>query len=104
MLSEIGYRQVNLVTCLEDALDILSGATPDFAMLDINLNGRRSFPVAEVLKSRNVPFVFISGYGAGGLDGGFADSKVLQKPFRQRDLVTLIEGAVAAQDSYPEAH
>jgi CheY-like chemotaxis protein len=79
---------------VEGALGVLAKTSPDFAVLDINLNGARSFPVADVLKSRSIPFVFLSGYGARGLDEAYADAKILQKPFRVCDLETVLEEAL----------
>jgi hypothetical protein len=39
----------------------------DIAILDVNLNGQKTFPIAEALSRRGMPFVFATGYGAGGL-------------------------------------
>jgi len=32
-------------------------------LLDVNLAGERVYPVADILAQRNVPFVFVTGYG-----------------------------------------
>lgn len=34
---------------------------PHVALLDIDLNGQMSFPVADALATENVPFVWVSG-------------------------------------------
>ena len=39
----------------------------DAAILDVNLDGQESFPAAEILLERNIPFVFASGYGHDGM-------------------------------------
>ena len=54
----------------------------DAALLDINLHGEQVFPVADVLTVRNIPFVFVTGYGAGGLPLRFRDSPTVTKPYR----------------------
>jgi ActR/RegA family two-component response regulator len=46
-----------------DALKMLKGFTPDFAVLDINLGAGTSLPVAQELSKRNIPFIFATGYG-----------------------------------------
>ncbi len=51
------------------------------AILDVNLGGEPIYPVAETLKARGVPFVFITGYGSADIDGRFADAPTVQKPF-----------------------
>jgi len=96
MLTEIGCECVDVAASVEGALGVLAKSSPDFAVLDINLNGKRSFPVADVLKSRAIPFVFLSGYGARGLDEAYAGAKILQKPFRVHDLASILEDAVMA--------
>lgn len=51
------------------------------AILDVNLAGEPSFPLAELLAGKGVPFVFATGYGAGGLPEAWRDRPTLQKPF-----------------------
>ncbi len=89
-LLDIGCKSVEVAPSVEKALELLSAKQPDFSILDLNIHGTRSYPVADVLRSRGAPFVFLSGYGAKGLDGDYKDAAVLQKPFQQIDL----EGAL----------
>jgi CheY-like chemotaxis protein len=91
MLSDIGCDCVDVASSVEGAIDALSKTEPHFAMLDVNLNGTRSFPVADVLKSRDIPFVFLSGYGARGLEQAYQGVKTLEKPFQINALETVIE-------------
>lgn len=51
------------------------------AILDVNVGGEPIYPVAEILKARGVPFVFITGYGSADIDGRFSDAPAVQKPF-----------------------
>lgn len=95
MLLEIGCKAVEAAASVEGALDFLAGESPDFAILDINLNGARSDQVASTLKSRGVPFVFVSGYDAQGVDPAFSDTRILQKPFRISDLNAAVDEAFA---------
>jgi CheY-like chemotaxis protein len=46
----------------DSALDRIKGAELDGALLDVNLAGETSFGIASVLASRNVPFIFLTGY------------------------------------------
>lgn len=93
MLLELGCGRVDVASSVTCALDILEGSSPDYAFLDINLNGTKSYPVADVLKSRGIPFVFLSAYGTHGLDSVHADAKILQKPFLPRDLDLALDKA-----------
>ncbi len=94
MLADIGCKCIDVAPSVEIAMEVLTKAEPNFAMLDINLNGKRSFPIADILKSREIPFVFLSGYGSRGLDDCYAGAKVLQKPFLLGDLESMIEDAI----------
>jgi CheY-like chemotaxis protein len=86
MLAELGHTVVGPVTRLEDGLRFARSADLDFALLDLNLNGQPSTPIARVLQDRGIPFVFASGYGSGGLEGEFRSHPMLKKPFNQDHL------------------
>ena len=89
-LMDLGFEVVGPAMRLEPALDIARTADIDFAVLDINLAGKQSFPIAEVLRQRGISFLFASGYGAAGLAEGFEASPVLQKPFARNDLQKML--------------
>lgn len=67
----------------------------DGALLDVNLGGEQSFEVADALSARNIPFVFVTGYGGAGVRDRYPDAPTLQKPFVTSDLERAI-GALAA--------
>ena len=70
--------------------------TVDVAVLDVNLNGRMSYPVADMLKSRGVPFLFATGYGAKILVPPHNGTPTLQKPFKIDDLQRMLERLAVA--------
>lgn len=81
MLADLGVAVVGPATTLEEALSLARADRLDAAVLDVNLNGERSAPVAAVLQSRGVPFVFATGYGPGERDE-HPTAPVVQKPYR----------------------
>lgn len=90
-LADAGAEVVGPAYELEEAMALLDREI-DAAVLDANLNGRSVTPVAEVLASRGIPFVFATGYGeAGGAPSGF-DAPIIRKPYD----VTQVAAAVAA--------
>ncbi len=94
VLAELGHQVAAVAGRLEEA-ERLAGTLPvDFAVVDLNLNGQRTFPVAEVLKRRGVPFLFATGYGAAGLENGWSDAVVLQKPFQPEELRAALSRAL----------
>ena len=78
MLSDLGCNSITLAATIEAALGSIAENMFDLATLDVNLDGTRSFAVAEALSDRRIPFAFATGYGA---DERFGDRPVLNKPF-----------------------
>lgn len=91
MLEDLGCTVAGAAWRLPQAVDLAQTCEADFALLDVNLAGERVFPVAEVLKRRQIPFVFATGYGSEGLPAAFKPATVLAKPFRQDELRAAIE-------------
>ena len=81
LMGRMGYEVVAISATLEEALERARIVSVDFAMLDINLNGKESLPVAAVLRGRGIPFLFATGYGDSASAGEFADVLVIEKPF-----------------------
>jgi hypothetical protein len=49
-----------------------------------------SFPLADLLRERGIPFLFASGYGSKGMVEEYRTAVRIQKPFRVQDLVQAI--------------
>jgi hypothetical protein len=56
-------------------------------VLDVNIAGELVYPVADVLKDRGLPYVFVTGYGASGLTEPYRNWPILEKPFARRELL-----------------
>jgi len=97
VLTDLGHEVVAVASRLEDGLKMASAAAIDFAILDVNLNGERSFPIAEALARRAVPFLFATGYGSAGVIDEWSHIPVLQKPFQQAELGAVIARALRAR-------
>ena len=94
MLTDLGHIVVGIATRVESALSLIASTGPDLAILDVNLAGEKSFPVAEVLEKKGIPFVFATGYGQQGLEGNYVSRIVLTKPFHARDLERALKVAI----------
>lgn len=92
LLAEFGYEVAGVAARLEEAL--ARAEAPDFVMavLDVHLNGRDVFPLADRLAERGLPFIFATGYGARGIPERHAGRPVLQKPFLPADLNQALAG------------
>ena len=95
MLGDLGYDVVALSTHLDEALTFARTMPIDVAVLDVNLNGEMSFPVADVLRARGIPFVFATGYGPRVLGAPYVGTPTLQKPFQIGELQRMLEEATA---------
>jgi CheY-like chemotaxis protein len=98
-LEHLGCRIGRTVATLAEAMDVAAGQSFDLAVLDVNLNGELSFPVAAALKARGTPFLFATGFGAAGIDPAFADVPVLQKPYTEAQLRRALVAALNASAS-----
>lgn len=100
-LHEMGCEVVGPARSLSEALALAMGeADLHAAVLDVNLGGDdRSFPVADLLETRGVPYLFVTGYESvaalAGRDIGAVT--VLQKPYAREVLAEAIGRALRHQ-------
>ena len=99
MLDELDCEVADSPATLEEALLAARTGTFDLALLDVRFGRRLTYPVADILKTRQIPFIFVTGYSAGNLDPAYAGAPVLAKPFRFEDLQTIIARVTAAGSS-----
>jgi CheY-like chemotaxis protein len=91
MLAELGHRVIAEAGSIDEALPIAASAEFELAILDVNLNGAKITPVAGVIKARNLPIIFATGYGFAGLPEDFTNYPALQKPFQVEALAKAID-------------
>lgn len=96
MLSDLGYQVIGTATRLEPALAMADHNEFELAILDINLAGTTTFPVADICIKRQKSFIFTTGYGVDGLGDCYRGIPVLTKPFGVRDLEKILIKALAA--------
>lgn len=86
-LQEAGYKVLDPVANVEDAMSTLDNAKVCAAILDMNISGSTSFPIAERLKAEGKPFIFLSGNDAYQLQESYSDRIVLTKPIDYEQLI-----------------
>lgn len=86
MLADLGYEPIGPAARVDQALAMINEEAIDAAVLDVNLNGQTSYPVADALTIRGVPFVFSTGYDNARLLSNYRSFRVLQKPYQQAEL------------------
>ena len=91
LVLNLGYGLAGSATSLDEAMNKLTaGPAPDIALLDLNLNGMPSDPIADHLLAAGIPIIFVSGYGRRGLPERFEGYDVLQKPYDEVKLASIL--------------
>ena len=103
MLVDFGTEIVGPAARMEDAIRLAREADVDLGVLDINLAGEATYPVADVLRARGIPFVFATGYNVNALPECFRGSPTLQKPFTFSTFEETLRAALAGQPCHREA-
>jgi hypothetical protein len=93
MLEDAGAVIVGPIGQIDDALSLIQrdGAVFDSVVLDINLHGRASYPIADALIERGVRFMFTTGYDASAINEAYRGYPRCGKPFQEQTLLTMVE-------------
>jgi PAS domain S-box-containing protein len=89
-LTRAGCDIVGPASTLDQAKLLVEKADFDAALVDANLAGRPVDELASALTRRNIPFAFVTGYGREALPAAFGAGIVLDKPFTQEQLLTMV--------------
>jgi DNA-binding NtrC family response regulator len=85
IVEQLGGSVVGPAGSVESALQLLSDATPNAALLDVNLREGRVTPVAQACWDRSIPFALVTGYGRLELDEPLLQAAPrVHKPFDSR--------------------
>jgi CheY-like chemotaxis protein len=96
MVEGAGHAVLGPVASVEDASAMLAAEKPDFAIIDANLRGESSSPLARSLAGMEIPFCVCTGYRVDDLRPTFGDDvAVIQKPVRDKALLTVLNQALA---------
>jgi two-component system CheB/CheR fusion protein len=98
MLKDIGYRVV-MASRVKKGSEIAASAAIDCAILDVNVDGVTSYPVAHELRRRGIPFLFSTGYSAANLRDDYRETPMLTKPYNLKTLEQAVERALASPPS-----
>ncbi len=90
-LADAGFEVVGPAPSVSKALNLVAEQGCDVAVLDVNLGGETSEPVAQKLRQSDKPFVVLSGYSMDNKLPWFGDATVLSKPLRMDDLVAALQ-------------
>jgi CheY-like chemotaxis protein len=90
-----GFEVVGPAGRLAQALQLAAARPLDCALLDVNLAGEYCFPVADALRARGIPFLFVTGYDEDIIPLGYRFVPRLQKPLEVAQLARMIAAQLA---------
>lgn len=99
LLTEAGFEVADVATKVEAALAFVEARAFDLAILDANLAGVSSAPVAAALTARSIPFLVVSGYATTQQNGAFAAGLHVQKPFQTEALIQALQSILPGCDT-----
>ncbi|AZG86847.1 response regulator [Pseudomonas syringae pv. pisi str. PP1] len=86
LLEDLGFATAYHASTLNEGIEYARNGEYDLAILDINIIGGNSFPIAAAIADRGIPFMFCSGYGRLGIPETWLDRRCVAKPFSAEQL------------------
>ena len=97
LMQDAGCEPVGPAATVAEALRLIEQAGVDVALLDIRLKRETSFPVAYALRSRGIPWVFLTSYQQHTLPDDLGDALLVEKPFSPTALVEIVRRLAAGR-------
>jgi PAS domain S-box-containing protein len=97
VLTELGFVVVGPFSRLSQAMVAAVHDEIDAGIIDVNLGGEFVYPVADVLVARQIPFLFVTGYGVESIDARFRHVPILKKPVQQQALTRIFVAPAQTQ-------
>jgi CheY-like chemotaxis protein len=104
MMRSIGFLALGPCATVADALARLlddgTAERPDVILLDVDLGGQRSTPVAEASRARGIPYVVVTGYSPQDLvEPALQHAPCLAKPVNADWLGAVLDKLVGGRDA-----
>jgi light-regulated signal transduction histidine kinase (bacteriophytochrome)/CheY-like chemotaxis protein len=104
LLSTLGAASVSIAPSVDAALNSIDLASPDCAVLDLNLGSSSSEIVAARLSDIGIPFVFATGYRDGvHIPDQFKNVPVVRKPVAEKALAVALHRAIMGVSHYSQS-
>lgn len=97
VLEDRGVIVVGPAATLGHALELARNEPLDAAVLDVNLGTDTSFPVARLLRERQIPFFYTTAF-ANKVHPDIGDAAFLAKPYGIRQLLHTLESVLSIND------
>lgn len=89
-LVEAGFFVIGPIARLDEAIAATDSHQFDSAILDVNVAGNFVYPLADLLRKKDIPFIFMTGYDDRAIEPRFSEVVILQKPLDERVLMNVL--------------
>ncbi len=97
VLEDANLGEVHAVSTLPQAAAVLDQGPVSVAILDVDINGEPSLPLARKIKASGGRVLFATGYGEERGDLGEVSEAVLRKPYTEEQLTSSIKDMLASR-------
>jgi CheY-like chemotaxis protein len=97
ILFELGIDDVEVASSFEEADRHADGLDAAVAIMDINLHGKMSYPVAEKVIQRGIPVILVTGYATQEPPKSLGSVQIVPKPYRSEQIAAALRGAIGAR-------
>lgn len=92
ILEADGHEVIGVFDSVDDAYEHIEDNF-DYALLDVDVVGGKSFGVASALIERRIPFAFVSASSPGELPHALRQAAFIPKPFEERTILKSLADA-----------
>jgi CheY-like chemotaxis protein len=97
-VAELGHVAVGPAHNLTRALELAESGI-DAAIVDVSLGKDNSYPLAEALLARGVPFALSTGYGRDGVEPKYREQAMIMKPFEFATFRGAVDQLIAEKET-----
>lgn len=95
LVEALTYADAQVVGVIDNLTDAIAFAADrhreiDIAMLDVDLSGVMSYPIADLLARNGVPFIFTTGYDVASMHADYRAFPIYMKPFSFSSILSAI--------------
>jgi DNA-binding response OmpR family regulator len=98
VLAEAGCKDIATAGTVQAALEQVRRWRPDGVVLDLNLHGEKSFPVADALDEAGIPFIIVSGHSRAIVPRRHIERPFIEKPSDPRHVVRTLWAVIAGRE------
>ena len=103
MCRDFGATEVVICGTAQEMSQLDEGMRFDAAILDVMVDGVPTVEFAQALKTRNIPFIFATGYSDREMFGAFPGVPVVGKPYAGMELIAALVSVIGVGEGTTDA-